>query len=459
MMSAGGLQNTVDAPIAHLNDALNETTMKALLSDCLEKTEDHIQIVDCKLIRFRVRPLKRAIVLYEIETLSPFTQNSCKHWVTGTLYEDPKRTRKRFMKMNSTASDDSRAADALYPLPNLVHLEKINMILEVFPFDRYLPTLDAVLKQPEPKLVNKMLMAACPDNDNDLSQYTDWTAKPTRYRPHLGVTFKITHSTKSGPPNADITQYLKVLRDGEASVAFEHLETLHNNNQPNQYFSLVKPLACINKINAVLLEESPGVPFDQLLRENKKVIENVQRVAKGLAEFHTVGKVSRERTATEFIRRGQRAVDLLTWADKNIGAKANTLLEHIKPLLCFDQLCATHLDIKPDHVLIHSDRITFIDMDSSAMSDPAADVAMMCVRLDAMHPIEGVSLAVLEPAKRAFLDTYYEHLGSIDRPGLSAHMGLASLKVSLYFLQHLEPNWQSRVTSLLDDALKELTRK
>jgi len=87
------------------------------------------------------------------------------------------------------------------------------------------------------------------------------------------------------------------------------------------------------------------------------------------------------------------------------------------------------------------------------MSDPIADVAMLIVRLEAMRVVDGLSAGVVERAKEAFLNSYCSVVNKEDLCRLPAHIGLALLKVGLFYMQHQTPNWQARVTGLMDTAM------
>jgi len=330
----------------------------------------------------------------------------------------------------------------------VTYLDNLEMLVQCFPYDRYLPTVATVIERP----IRDLLTALWPTRTFDKNAIDRWCTEPMRYRPQHGATLKVWVEEDDITPSEPM--YLKIYRQGEARSAFEFLRSSYELNRGNPYYTLVEPTACIDSFNAVALRQAAGDPFDTILHKGRQVVESANIVAKALTQFHCHGAVaSRQRDAEGFLERGPRATKLLTWSDPDIGARADQLLLKLTPTLSFELKRATHLDIKPDHLLIDNNGATLIDIDSSAMSDPIADVAMLIVRLEAMRVVDGLSAGVVERAKEAFLNSYCSVVNKEDLCRLPAHIGLALLKVGLFYMQHQTPNWQARVTGLMDTAM------
>jgi len=109
--------------------------------------------------------------------------------------------------------------------------------------------------------------------------------------------------------------------------------------------------------------------------------------------------------------------------------------------------------MKPEHILIGT-QTTLIDLDSSAMSDPVADIAMMCVRLQALQECGHLSAPRCNTFVQAFLEDYFFSAPPNWRITLPLHLRLSWLKVCLFYVQHALPHWQQRTHDLWLQAIE-----
>jgi hypothetical protein len=133
------------------------------------------------------------------------------------------------------------------------------------------------------------------------------------------------------------------------------------------------------------------------------------------------------------------------WRLERIERAVESRVEEAAPTLA-------HLELNPDHVLFHGDRVTFIDLDSFATADPMIDVASLRARLariEEQYPSHAErSAAVGEEFER----TYSKLVPPAWFRTLPVHRVSGFASAALECLQDQEPGWQRTVTSLVTRA-------
>lgn len=451
-----------DPKLPQLSAACDVTLMQRVFNESLLANSVTCRIDKCALSRIRYRRGQRAIVLYDLEVWSSATNTRQHRWVTGIVYAEPKRATRTYRRLCSGKDRKQIIGSGSHLLP-FAFIDELDMLVQSFPFDRYLPGLDRLVNH-----VDQAVLRALWPELSEVSQKSRtalvpcWQALPMRYRPQLGATLKVGLTSVPFDAAHEHTEHLnvqaglceprfvKIYRSDEVRGAYDFLRSIDERNSHQTEFSLVKPLCCLDEHHAVVLEQAQGVPFDRLMQQDNNVIDGAERIAVALAHFHAIGDIpGRVRTAEEFEQRARRAVMLLGWGDVLIGRQAQRLLDRSLPSLTFNSYHATHLDIKPDHVLLADRTVTFIDLDSSAMSDPIADVAMLQVRLQVMPSLDGVNSDTAQRASDAFISAYRRMSDKKQMQRLPVHQVLASLKLALFYMQHQTPDWQDHVAALL----------
>ena len=92
----------------------------------------------------------------------------------------------------------------------------------------------------------------------------------------------------------------------------------------------------------------------------------------------------------------QRSVEFIEWAYPILGLRVRKLAT----LRGSSEYAPTHMDLKPDHVFLGDDEVTFIDLDSAAMADPVYDIAMLAVRLWSAPDVSSLNLETSQLAVR-----------------------------------------------------------
>jgi hypothetical protein len=100
------------------------------------------------------------------------------------------------------------------------------MLVQVFPYDRRLPTLPLVMVGPSPELERPLLARFGPDNWHTEA----WNVEPVRYRAELGATLRCTVQARNDTAGRTDERrfYAKVYRDEEGERTYRALQALQS---------------------------------------------------------------------------------------------------------------------------------------------------------------------------------------------------------------------------------------
>src|SRR5205823_8695563 len=154
-------------------------------------------------------------------------------------------------------------------------------LVEVFPYDRKLRHLrlvmggDGLEQAVEPRLLD------------------GWEAErrvlePLRYRTELGAALRYTVEARNRATGRRATRrcYLKVYRDDRGRATWEVLQQLSRPDAARPY-EVVAPIAYIDELRTLAIEQAPGTPLLQLLLEGgRDPATTVRPVARAVAAFN-----------------------------------------------------------------------------------------------------------------------------------------------------------------------------
>jgi aminoglycoside phosphotransferase (APT) family kinase protein len=96
-----------------------------------------------------------------------------------------------------------------------------------------------------------------------------------------------------------------------------------------------------------------------------------------------------------------------------------------------------HGDLKPEHVIVGRDGITFIDLDSAGRGRALSDLATLSVRMGSAELAADL------------VDRYRRLSPEIDWSHWETELTMANVKLALFHAQHREENWEQRVLEVL----------
>lgn len=422
--------------------AVDSAAMRDMFAAELLRTAGADYKVDgCRLLRIRYRPAEHCFVHYELDLRSARSGQSMDVWLTGIIYPD-ERPRRRLKKLlvacaGEPISDGWRAFGAGFYLP------EPNMLVQTFPCDRRLPSL--------PKIIS----GAVPELDAELTRVLgpgDWDTvvrcvRPVRYRALSGAVLRYCLEATEDDYGRRITRtpYIKIGRTGEGEREARTLEALRSHARATeQPFTVTRPLAYIDRLSALVVEEAPGHSFEQAVLDGVDVEEAARRTARGLAAFHQ-WSVMPPAAAESVANRTKVAAAYVGWACPALADHVQAVARAAEAALARTAPGPTHLDLKPDHVFLDGERVVFIDLDTFGAADPVLDVATLLARLAAMPARFGAPPAHIETAARALADEYFARVPADWCARLGINHAVAAVQVASEFFRHQHPDWRELV--------------
>jgi hypothetical protein len=413
------------------------------------------QVRDCRLSRIRYRRGERCVLQYTLRLAEADTGSERIQWVTGVMYADDK-TRRKWEKLRlSYPKDVSEIISTFEPFS---FIPELGMLVQVFPYDRRLPTLPLLIAEPLPELELPLLARFGPGNWR-----TDvWNVDPVRYRAGLGAALRLTVQGQDVATGRRIERrfYAKVYRDeGQGQQTHQVLRELWKQARANgEGFTVARPLAYLSGLRTLLQEEAPGTSLEEILLGESDPIGVVRRVAQALAAFNQgdAPATQRQYLLADQVADLERARRLLGWACPHLRLEVESIIEGVLAGLEEVPLRPTHRDLKPDHIFVDGERTIFIDLDSLAKADPVLDPAYLLARLAAMPALFPIPRQRGRTAAREFAEEYFAHVPSTWQERLPFHYAGALLEVAHSFFRRQVPDWPDKIATLLEEARASL---
>ena len=410
---------------------------------------------DCRLSRIRYRRGNRCVLQYTLRLAAADTGSERIQWVTGVMYADDK-TRRKWEKLRvSYPKDVSEIISTFEPFS---FIPELGMLVQVFPYDRRLPTLPLLIAEPLPELESPLLARFGPG-----SWRTElWNVEPVRYRAELGAALRLTVQGQDDATGKRIERrfYAKVYRDeGQGQQTHKVLRKLWSQAGANgEAFTVVRPVSYLSDFRALILEEAPGMTLEEILLGESDPNQAVRRAAQALAAFNQGDAPARTR---EYLLADHEAVlerarRLLEWACPQMRLEVESIIEGVLGGLEEVPLGPTHRDLKPDHIFVDGERTIFIDLDSFAKADPVLDPAHLLARLAAMPALFPVPRQRARTAAREFAEEYFAHVPSTWQDRLPFHYAGTLLEVAHGFFRRQAPDWPDSIAGLVEEARASL---
>jgi hypothetical protein len=371
------------------------------------------------------------------------------------MYADDK-TRRKWEKLRvSYPKDISEIISAFEPFS---FIPELGMLVQVFPYDRRLPTLPHLIAEPLPELESPILARFGPGNWR-----TDvWNVETVRYRAGLGAALRLTVQGQDDATGSRIERrfYAKVYRDeGQGLQTHQVLRELWKQACANgEALTVARPVAYLSGLRTLLQEEAPGSTFEEILLGKSDPTAAVRRVAQALAAFNQgdAPAMTRRHLLADQVAVMERARKLLGWACPHLREEVDSIIEGVLGGLEDVPLRPTHRDLKPDHIFVDGERTIFIDLDSLARADPALDPAYLLARLAAMPAVLPVPPEQTRRAAREFAEEYFSHVPEAWQERLPFHYAGTLLEVAHGFFRRQLPDWPDRIATLLEEARASL---
>ena len=437
-----------DPALPALRQASDGDEMLELLRRHLRPVSQRYEIEGCRLSRIHYHRGDRCGLRYTLRLVDRETGRERSQWVTGLIYAGDRAAR---VWRKLTASDPRRETpQAFPPFEPLAFVPELELIAQVFPYDRHLPALPRLTVAPPPDFEPHFL-AELGAGDRQLAS---WTVAPVQYR--IGRAAVLRYEVEDG---AGKSFYAKVYRrEEQAERARGVLRALADRREGGAAFTVPKPLAYVSELRTLVQEEAPGTPLRQLVSAGDDG-SAVRRAAHALSAFRRgpVAGLPRHGLDGE-VAALKAASELLGVACPKVAGRLRAVVAAVAARL--DEVPAelTHGELKTSHVFLSGDGVAVVDLDSCAASDPVLDPARLLADLAGLRlraPDEGRWQA----AGDAFAEAYLSAAPRAARRRLVPHYAGALLKEAVDFFRHLEPCWPEKVPMLIEKAEDALSRR
>jgi hypothetical protein len=412
-------------------------------------------IQGCRLTRIRYRQDSRRFLLYTLRLVEPDTGREREVQVTGLIYAQKDKAEQAWQKLKAT-DPRQEIPDGWLTFEPVSFVPELEMLVQVFPYDHRLPTLPLVMAGPPPELEPELLSRFGPGD----WRTEVWNIEPVRYREQGGAVLRYRAKARNAATGGRTEKsfYAKVYRDEKGEQTYQTLRALRRRAGAREGFTVVRPVAYLSDLRALILEEAPGTSLEKILLGESDPTAAVRRVAKALAAFNQgdAPATTRPHLLADQVAVLERARRLLGWACPHLRLEVESIIEGVLAGLEEVPLGPTHRDLKPDHIFVDGDCTIFIDLDSLAKADPVLDPAYLLARLAAMPALFPVPPERARTAAREFAEEYFAHVPSTWQERLPFHYAGALLKISFGLFGRQVPDWPDRIATLLEEARASL---
>ncbi|MDX6645181.1 MAG: hypothetical protein QOK40_908 [Miltoncostaeaceae bacterium] len=424
----------VDAGLPQIGAACDPGRMTALLRRHLRPRSD-VRIGACRLEELRHRRGDRSVLKYRLSLDGGRTRHT---WAVGVLYGARRPGRAAALAERLAATASAAVPADLLPFAPVAFLPEIDMLVQVFPFDRRLPALAELAAGPPASLA--ALLADGP------AARRSWSCEPVRYRPQLRATLRYT--LHDDPARRFYLKLDPAARGRDPAMVDRARETLRAAG-----FAVPRTVAVLPDRGAIVLSEVPGVPFDRLIEGGGPAGPAARAAARALARFNRDATVlGRAFTAADEVASLRRAAAVLAWGGPDLERATQRTIAGIERLLDDALTGPTHRDLKPDHLLIDRGRPGIVDLDSCADADPAIDAATLLARLFGMPFERPGARAAARRAMWAFADEYLALVPRSWRPRIDAHYATALVELAASLVRRQVPGWPRAIAALVAEA-------
>ena len=423
---------------------------------------------ECRIFGIRRQPaLRRFMLQYILRLVDPRTGCERDQWVTGMMYSgwrtrwmlEKLRFQRVWERLRRSGPGRGSAAEASSTFAPAYYVPELEMLVQMFPYDHRLPALPLLMVGPPPELEPLLLSRFGPGD----WQAEAWEAEPVRYQAELRATLRLTvraRDTATGRA-AEKRFYVKVYHNEKGEQTHEVLRELWSRAESGDAgFTVGRPVAYLSSLRVLVQEEVVGTSLEDMLLRGDDVTPVMRRVAIDLAALHLnqTGTSRRHRLGEE-VARLARASRLLRWACPHLGPEIEEIVDAVVAGLREVPPAPTHVDLKPDHIMLDGDRLILIDLDGFARADPILDVARLSAYLTNAPLRSSLHHDYLRVVAQTFVEEYFAHVPEAWRERFPFHYAGACLRLALGLWRRQPPGWPTKVESVVKEAKNSLTGK
>jgi thiamine kinase-like enzyme len=197
----------------------------------------------------------------------------------------------------------------------------------------------------------------------------------------------------------------------------------------------------------------PGQSLHQLLVNRRETHLQATQLGSMLARWQITGTPLRQRReVAHTVARSERLESVLTAAYPAGVQLLGATLQRIRLGIHERVHRPGHLDLKPDHIYFHDDKVTLIDLDSAADADPALEIGGLLARLAFAQPLYEIDRAAAQRFAMQFYASYRSRVPTRWLDNLPFYYAWSTLQAALHMFEHQKPDWPEWVALMLDHA-------
>ncbi len=408
-----------------------------------------VRILDCVPFRFRCRQsTARCVLQYTLRLEEAITGRQRDVFATGLIYAEPGEAERlwRSISANHPAPEIPASWRTYEPV---AFVPELDMVVEVFPYDRRLPQLARVMDGAPRRLEPVLLERLGPGRWQAVAS----SLEPTRYRTEMGAVLRsaLTAREVEARRIASARCYLKVYRDDRGREAFDRLHSWTQG--PRRGYGLVRPLAYWSDMRTLVLEEATGTSLKELVQGDGEPVAALRTAARATAAFarDDLG-LTRVDLVGDQIDELNRASAFLHWACPDRRGEVRAIVAGVVAGLTDAPPAPTHGDLKPDHVFLSDGRAVFVDLDSAVLADPVRDPAHFCSYLLGRVGLDALSMSRARALAAEFVDAYFSCVPREWRRRFPFHCAGALVEVACGIFRHQRPGWREGAAAALEEA-------
>jgi hypothetical protein len=439
-----------------LKTACDPASMLEIFRANLRPTDEKVQIQACAPVKLRLRNSGARCLLQYVLRLVGSNGTRSNAWVTCVIYAQPGEAEKAWTEQS--AADSLRTIPAsLLAFEPLALIPDLQMLVQVFPHDRLIPNLPAVVGGPWPELERLLLHSLGPGQ----WRLDQQTVEPLRYL--AGDTAVLRYTLTFQNPAEAARQikrfYVKVYRTRHGADVFRLLRSAREEHgSGGEQFAVVEPLTYCAERRCLVLHEAPGRSLQEVLLGPGDPLRAVRGVALALAAFHQSGiPATSRRSAEEQVGFLNRAAELLCWACPASSGLITALVEEVGAGLGDVPAVPIHWDLKSDHIFIGPDRVLFVDLDTVCLGDPARDPAHLAAHIACRIDLPHLPAQLARSCAQGLVEEYFAHVPDSWREQFNLQYVIAALEAACGLFKRQESGWPERAAAAIEEAGRALS--
>ncbi len=393
----------VDNALKHLDTALNIEKMKAVFQQQLY-ADRSVLIEVCQIERIKYKPQKNCHISYRLRFKKNQRHKKTEQLVCARFYEQF-GSLSRFLK----EEDKDKSQNSL------LHIPELDCVIWVFPNDRKLGQLERITdanflyRQVALGLVAKVYGS-------------DWTiqkfsSEMIRYVPEQNCTvcIKLNIEHDSIALRKSLVAYGKACYNQSGKQVYQLMEQLWKSKSCSKNkLRIPQPLMYQPQFKMYWQRGVPGTMLSELAENKTLFLGSMSKVAEQIALLHQVPlQDCRHRKQGDVLQDLDKVRQLLNKFNAPCREQINTIIAQLinqAPSLQSEPLATLHGDLHLKNILVDSNQVYLIDLDSICIGNPLLDIGSFIAAIINLSLIGSLSLPLAEQTIRFLLQNYSKNV-------------------------------------------------